>query len=172
MDKEVHPPSPHVAATQTSIPSPNTLHCAKKRSALSAILAALFTSQVRSKEAKPPSESGTGFFSIVCGIRPLHHGQFDNNTPLTPPPRRIPTNVDVVLFPPPSPGYVSAEEGMTSRYASAKDLHEIDTKAVEEEEEEEEGEGSSNEIDVQAEEFIAKFYEQMRLQRSDSVEQC
>ncbi|MQM17066.1 hypothetical protein Taro_050034 [Colocasia esculenta] len=63
---------------------------------------------------------------------------------------------------PPSP--TLSDDGM-SRYASANNLQELDTGASDEEEE---GTGDDT-IDARAEEFIAKFYEQIRLQRLQST---
>lgn len=53
-----------------------------------------------------------------------------------------------------------------SRYASAEDLQALDTS--EDNEEEASSNGEPNVIDMKAEEFIAMFYKQMKLQQSDS----
>jgi Cotton fibre expressed protein len=58
-------------------------------------------------------------------------------------------------------------DGMSSRYCSAEDLLALDKSN-----DDTEGavdEGGSNVINTQAEEFIAKFYEQIRLQRIQSL---
>uniref|UniRef100_A0A0E0JI22 Uncharacterized protein n=1 Tax=Oryza punctata TaxID=4537 RepID=A0A0E0JI22_ORYPU len=94
--------------------------------------------------------------NLVDGMRPLRlHGHLE-------------------YYPPPSPDR-SEGMSMTSRYSSAQDLQEhVNGHEKEDEEEEnsssatEDGGCSPNVIDMQAEEFIAKFYEQFRLQKSDS----
>uniref|UniRef100_A0A0D9Y7X6 Uncharacterized protein n=1 Tax=Oryza glumipatula TaxID=40148 RepID=A0A0D9Y7X6_9ORYZ len=77
-------------------------------------------------------------------------------------------------YPPPSPDR-SEGMSMTSSYSSAQDLQELVNGHGKEDEEEEknspeteDGGCSPNPIEMQAEEFIAKFYEQFRLQKSDS----
>ncbi|KAF0929133.1 hypothetical protein E2562_015231 [Oryza meyeriana var. granulata] len=105
--------------------------------------------------------------NLVDGMRPLRlHGQLEYYPP--PPPLGHDVYHDVLL-PPPSP---ERPEGMTSRYSSAQDLQVL-VNGHEKEEEEgtpttEDGGCSLNAIDMQAEEFIAKFYEQFRLQKSES----
>lgn len=96
--------------------------------------------------------------NLVDGMRPLRlHGHLE-------------------YYPPPSPDR-SEGMSMTSSYSSAQDLQElvnVNGHGKEDEEEEknsperEDGGCSPNPIDMQAEEFIAKFYEQFRLQKSDS----
>lgn len=67
-------------------------------------------------------------------------------------------------LPPPSP----CSSDATSRYASADDLQELDTS--EDNEEEASSNGELNAIDMKAEEFIAMFYKQMKLQQSELLE--
>uniref|UniRef100_A0A0E0MVV8 Uncharacterized protein n=1 Tax=Oryza rufipogon TaxID=4529 RepID=A0A0E0MVV8_ORYRU len=94
--------------------------------------------------------------NLVDGMRPLRlHGHLE-------------------YYPPPSPDR-SDGTSMTSSYSSAQDLQELVNGHGKEDEEEEknsleteDGGCSPNPIDMQAEEFIAKFYEQFRLQKSDS----
>uniref|UniRef100_A0A0E0C1H4 Uncharacterized protein n=1 Tax=Oryza meridionalis TaxID=40149 RepID=A0A0E0C1H4_9ORYZ len=94
--------------------------------------------------------------NVVDGMRPLRlHGHLE-------------------YYPPPSPDR-SEGMSMTSTYSSAQDLKEVvNGHGIQDEEEEknspetEDGGCSPNPIDMQAEEFIAKFYEQFRLQKSDS----
>uniref|UniRef100_J3KZJ3 Uncharacterized protein n=2 Tax=Oryza brachyantha TaxID=4533 RepID=J3KZJ3_ORYBR len=101
------------------------------------------------------SSDVTSWKNLVDGMRPLRlYGQLE-------------------YYPPPSP---DRTEGVTSRYSSTEDLRELGNYSHEKEEEVEEdspttedGGYSSNAIDRQAEEFIAKFYEQFRLQKSDSL---
>lgn len=80
-----------------------------------------------------------------------------------------------------SPSSSSGEDGMSryasvgnlteleSRYASAVNLRELDEDDEESEHEYDEN-GGDEMIDVKAEEFIAQFYAQMRLQRLNSVD--
>ncbi|CAO2203441.1 unnamed protein product [Urochloa humidicola] len=111
-------------------------------------------------------DSSPSWKSLVDGVRPLRlRGQELEYYP--PPPPLLGHGADVyhdVLLPPPSParsgfGLDDFEEvgGMTSRYASAQDLHQMDSGSGEEEEE-----ATPHAIDMQAEEFIAKFYEQFK----------
>ncbi|CAL9075717.1 unnamed protein product, partial [Musa textilis] len=69
---------------------------------------------------------------------------------------------DVHLLPSPS---CSSSDGM-SRYASAEDLQLLDDA----DDSTEADAGAPNAIDMKAEEFIARFYEQMRLQRQESFD--
>ncbi|GJN05314.1 hypothetical protein PR202_ga22933 [Eleusine coracana subsp. coracana] len=115
-------------------------------------------------DSKPPATAS--WKSIVDGMRPLRlPGQELEYYPPPPPP--LAGHVDVyqdVLLAPPSPMLSGSERGMTSRYASAQDLHLLDCG-----DDEEEGGAvvCPHAIDMQAEEFIAKFYEQFRLQKSE-----
>ncbi|XP_020243784.1 uncharacterized protein LOC109822036 [Asparagus officinalis] len=68
-----------------------------------------------------------------------------------------------VHMPPPSP----CSSDAMSRYASAEDLQSLDKS--DDNGEEDIGNGEANAIDMKAEEFIAMFYKQMRLQRLDSL---
>ncbi|EXB95705.1 hypothetical protein L484_007455 [Morus notabilis] len=66
-------------------------------------------------------------------------------------------------------------QDLESRYTSAVNLRDLDSSCEEEEEERECGyrydeNGGDEMIDVKAEEFIAQFYEQMRLQRLNSID--
>ncbi|TVU20984.1 hypothetical protein EJB05_30592, partial [Eragrostis curvula] len=127
-------------------------------------------------DGKPPATAAS-WKCIVDGMRPLRlPGQdLEYYPPPPPPPGHVDVYHDVLIAPPspfPSPMRAGAERGMTSRYASAQDLHLLD--CGEQEVDDEAGlaaDGGScpHAIDMQAEEFIAKFYEQFRLQNSESV---
>ncbi|TVU21003.1 hypothetical protein EJB05_30612, partial [Eragrostis curvula] len=125
---------------------------------------------------KPPATI-TSWKSIVDGMRPLRlPGQELEYYPPPPPPLgHVDVYHDVLLAPPspsPSPMRAGAERGMTSRYASAQDLHLLDCREQDVDEEAAlaaNGGSCPHAIDMQAEEFIAKFYEQFRLQNSESV---
>ncbi|KAJ1283676.1 hypothetical protein BS78_03G146800 [Paspalum vaginatum] len=102
--------------------------------------------------------------ALVDGMRPLRlRGQELEYYPPPPPLGHADVYHDVLL-PPPSPARSGFEEvGMTSRYASAHDLQQMDGAEEEGAPEAEGGQGEAScphAIDMQAEEFIAKFYEQ------------
>ncbi|CAL4963777.1 unnamed protein product [Urochloa decumbens] len=116
-------------------------------------------------------DSSPSWKSLVDGVRPLRlRGQ---ELEYYPPPPPLGHSADVyhdVLLPPPSPAWSGfsfdfEEVGMTSRYASAQDLHQMDDSGNGE------GEGedatSPHAIDMQAEEFIAKFYQQFKSESFD-----
>ncbi|XP_058084108.1 uncharacterized protein LOC131231820 [Magnolia sinica] len=126
---------------------------------------------------------------LVCAMRPLHHHSLQNSPPLPLITMGPATNSfhDVPQLPPPSPDFMPRviEDGMSSRYTSAVDLKELDNDenggsnvghviviANDDEINGEDGDEPSgpNAIDMQAEEFIANFYEQMRLQRMESMD--
>ena len=60
---------------------------------------------------------------------------------------------------------LASEDGMTSRYASAVNLQELDRT-----DEDNDAAIVNANIDAKAEEFIAQFYQQMRLQRLDRLD--
>ncbi|CAN6467835.1 unnamed protein product [Victoria cruziana] len=107
--------------------------------------------------------------NLVGAMRPLHHSidhpdavkhrdveKMQQRLPLdVRPPPPLPRNDDeddddMLSIPP------------ESRYASVDNLLQLD-------ESEDESHGERNAIDMKAEEFIANFYEQIRLQRLDSI---
>lgn len=100
--------------------------------------------------------------TLVGGVRPLHHRLNYCPAPPPPPPNNVLDAYYDVNMPPPSP----CESAGTSRYASAVDLQSLDTS--EDSEEEAGSNGDQSAINMRADEFIAKFYEQMRLQQADS----
>lgn len=115
-----------------------------------------------------PDKSETTWKDIVGGIRPLHLQPLDyrSSISLPPPPPPPPFNKEIyhdVSLPPSSPERSS--DGTSSSYCSAVDLQALDKSS-------DDTEGAidgSDVIDTQAEEFIAKFYEQIRLQRLQSL---
>ncbi|XP_062184292.1 uncharacterized protein LOC133888158 [Phragmites australis] len=109
--------------------------------------------------------------TLVDGMRPLRlRGQELEYYPPPPPLGHADVYHDVLLAPPSPARSGSDEGGMTSRYASAQDLYLLDSGEEESAPAVEGGDGGScpHAIDMQAEEFIAKFYEQFRLQKSES----
>ncbi|KAJ8510462.1 hypothetical protein OPV22_000896 [Ensete ventricosum] len=141
---------------------------AKKRSTLSifrAAVVALSGCSASKNDATMGSPKGAdGMLKTLVGsMRPLGL-QLDYRPPLPllppPPPAGHESFHDVLLLPSPS---CSSSDGM-SRYASAEDLRLLDDA---DDSTEADG-GSPNAINMKAEEFIARFYEQMRLQRQDS----
>lgn len=126
---------------------------------------------------KPAGDESPSWKNIVDSMRPLRlRGQELEYYPPPPPLGHADVYHDVIL-PPPSParsGFEFEEVGMTSRYASADDLHQMDSADDEEVALAAEGgnDGDSScphAIDMQAEEFIAKFYEQFK---SESFKGC
>lgn len=126
---------------------------------------------VADDDNKPAGDDSPSWKSLVDGVRPLRlRGQ---ELEYYPPPPPLGHAADVyhdVLLPPPSParsgfGFFEEVSGMTSRYASAQDLQQMDSGDEEEDAPAAEGgDGGccAHAIDVQAEEFIAKFYEQFK----------
>ncbi|XP_068660606.1 uncharacterized protein [Aristolochia californica] len=118
--------------------------------------------------------SRKGFWkNLMAAVRPLG---LEDQPPLpliggeSPVPPTIEAFHDLQV--PPSPktslhlGCSSDDNDAMSRYASAQDLKQLDNSG--DEEQEVHGEGDEA-IDNLAEEFIAKFYEQIRLQRMESI---
>lgn len=119
---------------------------------------------------KPAGGELPSWKHIVDGMRPLRlRGQELEYYPPPPPLGHADVYHDVIL-PPPSParsGFEFEEVGMTSRYASAEDLHQMDSTDEEDALVAKGGDGDGESscphaIDMQAEEFIAKFYEQFK----------
>ncbi|CAD6238541.1 unnamed protein product [Miscanthus lutarioriparius] len=119
---------------------------------------------------KPAGDEPPSWKHIVDGMRPLRlRGQELEYYPPPPPLGHAEVYHDVIL-PPPSParsGFDFEEVGMTSRYASAEDLHQMDSADEEGVLAAEGGDGDGDSscphaIDMQAELFIAKFYEQFK----------
>ncbi|KAK1317948.1 hypothetical protein QJS10_CPA05g00284 [Acorus calamus] len=114
----------------------------------------------------PPRPAGRSLWrDLVSSMRPLHHNHTPPPPALTAPPSS--SSKAETLTPPVTP---HALHDNMSRYASAEDLRELDKGGDDLDVGNNSG-GFPNSIDVKAEEFIASFYEQMRLQRLDSV-QC
>lgn len=110
-------------------------------------------------------ESRPDWKVLVGGVRPFHHvHQLESSVSPKPPPMNLARNDSFhdVLLPPPSPPEGSIDS--MSRYASAEDLCSLDN-SKEDEAAVEDGDGMPNAIDLKAEEFIAKFYEQIKRQR-------
>ncbi|KAG1326213.1 hypothetical protein COCNU_01G001470 [Cocos nucifera] len=165
-----------ITTTTNSDPPPHAPP-SKKRSGWSFFQAALFTvrrhrqpdkkAHIHANAPDSPAETHSIWRSFLCGMRPLHLQQLEDCPSLLPQPRPVERELfhDTPL-PPPSPG--CSDDGM-SRYASAEDLQALDKSKDGDEEEDATSESrASHSIDMRAEEFITRFYEQMRLQRSDS----
>lgn len=107
---------------------------------------------------------------LVGSIRPLHLQTTSNPTPPSSVHRSAPSErYEDVLPPPMSPARtddLSSEDGMTSRYTSAVNLQELDRT----DEDNDNAAIVNANIDAKAEEFIAQFYQQMRLQRLDRLD--
>ncbi|XP_022679400.1 uncharacterized protein LOC101770035 [Setaria italica] len=101
-------------------------------------------------DGEPVGGDSPSWKTLVDGVRPLRlRGQ------------------ELEYYPPPPPLGHPDEVGMTSRYASAVDLHHMDIGGEEEEDAPAAEAGDPNSIDMQAEEFIAKFYEQFTSESFD-----
>ncbi|KAK4756515.1 hypothetical protein SAY87_006642 [Trapa incisa] len=152
----------------------------KKRSAMGIFRAAMFmwrrrTSRKRSKVAatlqtESPVASGDLLNKVVGYMRPLHatggesplHLAADIAAVHPPLPKAAETLMLTSASPSPSELYddvaSSSDEG-TSQYASALNLQELAMKA----------DSGDDMIDVKAEEFIARFYQQMRIQNHQEM---
>lgn len=147
----------------------------KKRGAFNIVRAALFMARKNKPSSDIINSNGKGLWSyFVKSMRPLYQPNLDghlklplslrhspmNNVGIPPPP--LPENYHDVLLPPPSP---ASSTGGMSRYASAEDLKEF-----EESDEVEDGvDEEVNQIDLKAEEFIASFYKQMRVEKMEEM---
>ncbi|CAB4291912.1 unnamed protein product [Prunus armeniaca] len=168
-----------VGPTSAAAPAPK-----KKRSggAMHILQLAVFMLRRRhrsDRKSKPTSFEGQAqavtstkgtWKRLVGSIRPLHLQTTSNSTPPssvhTPAPSE---RYEDVLPPPMSPARtddLSSEDGMTSRYASAVNLQELDRT----DEDNDNASIVNANIDAKAEEFIAQFYQQMRLQRLDRLD--
>lgn len=161
--EEVPPSAAAAAATQPKL-------SLKKRGSFGVLVASVLSRNHRPDAKKKGTDdlqkpSGRVWKSIICGLRPLH--QLEQGS-LTPRPRPVALGGSErfhdVALPPISPrsSASSSLSSQSSRYASASDLQALDVNCAREDH-------HSNAIDMQAEEFIAKFYEQMKLQRLEST---
>jgi hypothetical protein len=124
---------------------------------------------------KPVTETVEGpnskenWTKIVGSIRPLHIP--DSTSPTNVPKKkqlravRSVENFDDIYHPPPSPTYSTASSGSgISQYASANDLYELEKLHSEVNDAFFDEHSADVMIDTKAEEFISRFYEQMRRQ--------
>lgn len=179
------------------MPTPNPPRLRKKRGAMHIIKVALFMMRNRSEKSRGgaiPLNDGTKsvWKKLVGSVRPLHLQQRNESSPPSPSPSLSPSPSHslkpnpnpLTLESPPayysdfsedalfSPSASSSRSGADSRYASAVGLNEMVEDGETEEESDRavnEGEGD-NMIDAKAEEFIANFYHQMKLQRMNSMD--
>ena len=149
----------------------------KKRGPMHLVKVALFMIRTRkSNKPKPLPVSKDSWKGLVASMRPLHL-QSDQSSPppaIVEAPKPIVTSPMVEYFEDlHSPTYQSgasssssSEDGM-SCYASAVNLQELNKDNNEDDEYED---GGDEMIDAKAEEFIAQFYQQMKLQQMDLVD--
>ncbi|KAK9983841.1 hypothetical protein SO802_033366 [Lithocarpus litseifolius] len=153
----------------------------KKRGPMHLVKVALFMIRThKSNKPKPlpmdVAPSKDSWKGLVASMRPLHL-QSDQSSPppsIVEAPKPIVTSPMVEYFEDlHSPTYQSgasssssSEDGM-SRYASAVNLQELNKDNDENDEDED---GGDEMIDAKAEEFIAQFYQQMKLQQMDLVD--
>ncbi|KAH0641214.1 hypothetical protein KY285_037800 [Solanum tuberosum] len=129
-------------------------------------------------EPAPPADSkGENWKKLVGSMRPLHLQ--DNQSPPSPHDPQPPPPVKSTSLPVEfsehfsslySPTPSTSSIGTMSQYASANNLQDLYNDDDEEEEEEDPDQvfdaiGGDDMIDAKAENFIAQFYEQMRLQK-------
>ncbi|KAJ4955433.1 hypothetical protein NE237_012216 [Protea cynaroides] len=157
----------------------------KKRSIVQLFRAALFMilrgSNKKSKSVHVEVASKGLWRRIVGSMRPLHLHDHKLQAEPTPP---LSITIDILHEPPspmspqtissPSSSQASNSTDSTRLYASAPNLQELGRTAGcnchdDIDEIEEFSDCGDEMIDVKAEEFIARFYEQMRLQRLDSI---
>ncbi|MCL7046067.1 hypothetical protein MKW94_023121 [Papaver nudicaule] len=165
----------------------------KKRTRFQMLKVALFMIRGQSNKKSKPVHvdvASKGLWKKLVGaMRPLHHQGLSNQN--SPPPMITGSHDDAAIlsnvtienspphdgvFSPPmlspqvyhpdTPSSSSSVADSMSRYASAQDLQELD-KNGESNGDDEYFFGGDEYIDAKAEEFIAQFYEQMRLQQVD-----
>lgn len=166
----------------------------KKRSRFQMLKVALFMLRGQSNKKSKPVHvdvASKGLWKKLVGaMRPLHHPGLSNQN--SPPPLITGSNDDATILPnvendnspphdgvfsPPmlspqvyhsdTPSSSSSVADSMSRYASAQDLQELDKNGESNNDDDEYVFGGDEYIDAKAEEFIAQFYEQMRLQQVD-----
>ncbi|KAF6166289.1 hypothetical protein GIB67_008717 [Kingdonia uniflora] len=164
----------------------------KKRSLLQVIRIALYVIRCRSTKGKTNvvhvDVASKGLWKgLLAAMRPLHHNHH-HDTPKPPPVIVLPSPTDhTAIDVPPTPISPSVDlfhdlgsplsshsDDSVSLYASAVNLQELDkSEGTNCDVVIEEGyfneDGGDEMIDVRAEEFIVHFYEQMKLQRKDSI---
>ncbi|RZC48633.1 hypothetical protein C5167_017056 [Papaver somniferum] len=166
----------------------------KKRSRFQMLKVALFMLRGQSNKKSKPVHvdvASKGIWKkLVCAMRPLHHQGLSNQN--SPPPLITGSNDEATILPnvendnlpphdgvfsppmlsprvyhPDTPSSSSSVADSMSRYASAQDLQELDKNGESNNDDDEYFFGGDEYIDAKAEEFIAQFYEQMRLQQVD-----
>ncbi|KAK3020576.1 hypothetical protein RJ639_046926 [Escallonia herrerae] len=142
----------------------------KKRGAFSLLKAALFILRQKpgekSKRVQLEVASSGNWKKMLGSMRPLHLQ--DNPSP---PPPSVVVSIEQFedVLPPASPAPSTSSAGTMSQYASANNLQELDKHEESDDEDDEtdkefDDKAGDEMIDAKAEEFIAHFYEQMRLQ--------
>jgi hypothetical protein len=149
----------------------------KKRGAINLIRVALFMLRRRSGGNAKPLEvevASKGMWKKLVGsMRPLHlqHNQSPPPSIMAVPEKTVEHFEDVFPQPVSTRGQYSPSSSFgdsNSRYASAVNLQELDESSEDDDDDDVADDGGDMMIDAKAEEFIAQFYEQMRLQRVDS----
>ncbi|CAA6669152.1 unnamed protein product [Spirodela intermedia] len=144
----------------------------KKRPGVNLLRLAVFMVRLRSPPGAAPSPAGgaasprgKGLWKTLVAVVRLLHPVGDRGGAML-----LPTGTSSVPPTPPSPSASEdSQSGWTSRYPSAADLRELADSESDEEADGGGGGGAPHSIDLRAEEFIARFYEQMRLQQLDSL---
>lgn len=144
----------------------------KRRGGVRLLKVALFMIRSRSEKSKSVDVVSRGLWKRLVGsMRPLHLQSntlpppaIRNELKMTPPTSERYEDVQFGPHSPVGPMSSASSEDSMSRYASAVNLQELDPTNGEDEN------SGDDMIDAKAEEFIAHFYEQMKLQRLDSVD--
>ncbi|EHA8587578.1 putative DUF761 domain-containing protein [Cocos nucifera] len=164
-DKDMAMSPKKASSTRTTTPRPR-----KRNNALRLVRAALFMVRRSPLKEEAPAQAvvvvqsgSTSFWKrLVAGMRPLHHHQLEHQEVAPPEPVAALQLTKVDSF---HEAFTPATSPVHSHGMSipAEDLHAFDT-CEDGDAERDGGDGEPNEIDVKAEEFIARFYEQQRLE--------
>jgi hypothetical protein len=154
----------------------------KKRRAMHLVQVALYMLRMTKKpKSLHVDVASKGMWKrLVSSMRPLH---LQSNQTMSPPPS-VETQSPMVssplvehyedVLPSPTASSSSSSDDSMSRYASAVNLPELDKSNNDDDDDDDDEDdasyGGDEMIDVKAEEFIAHFYEQMKLQRMASAD--
>ncbi|KAJ8623320.1 hypothetical protein MRB53_031849 [Persea americana] len=140
----------------------------KKNGLLHLVQWVLQRHSARKPAAVSPASGKGQWKSLVGAMRPLHHDHLPHSPPISAGSSSRACSFYDRL---PPHEYESDSSDGTSLYGSTEDLIGLcnaNTESDGADEEKSEAEGP-NAIDLKAEEFIAKFYQQMRLQHMNSI---
>ena len=183
MEEKSIPISPPTVAATGNNHKPTTTNDGNKknRNAFSLLKALLMFRQRPNRKSKKPVQveaaANGNWKKIVGSMRPLHL-QEDNPSPPSTPEKpaavlQLPEQAEYVLQAA-SPSHSTSSAGTMSQYASANNLQELDKHDGNDDDDDDsdkffDGVAGDVMIDAKAEEFIAQFYKQMRLQRNRRI---